>query len=138
MGAQVPSTAARGAGMRRALHDEREPGAMGRGLFCSLGVWAVAVLLVLVLGSGRAVAQDKKPKGKDTASADEEKPKVKVERGAGGKKIYRITTGFVIEGRIQKPNAFYVLERSQINYDWVALKKHFLPKILEATRRSPF
>ncbi len=31
---------------------------------------------------------------------DEKNPKVKVERGAGGKKVYRITQEFVIEGRI--------------------------------------
>ncbi len=80
----------------------------------------------------------------DSASADsgkkegEEAPEVKVERGAGGKKVYRITTGFVIEGRIQKPNAFYVLERSQINYDWAALKKNFIPRILDAVKKSPF
>jgi len=64
--------------------------------------------------AAEAQAQDKKE--------GEEAPKVKVERGKGGKKVYRITTSFVIEGRIQKPNAFYVLERSQINYGWVQLK----------------
>ncbi len=69
---------------------------------------------------------------------DEKNPKVKVERGAGGKKVYRITQGFVIEGRIQKPNAFYVLQRSQINYDWADLKESFVPRILNAVNKSPF
>ncbi|MCC6751729.1 MAG: hypothetical protein IT371_29020 [Deltaproteobacteria bacterium] len=82
-------------------------------------------------------------KAKDAAKAakttgNEEAPGVKVERGAGGKKVYRITTGFVIEGRIQKPNAFYVLERSQINYDWAQLKQDFVPRIVDAVRGSPF
>ena len=92
-------------------------------------------MMVLVLASAlllvadNASAQDKK---------DESAPKVKVERGKGGKKVYRITTSFVIEGRIQKPNAFYVLERSQINYDWVALKKNFMPRILDSVRKHPF
>jgi hypothetical protein len=76
---------------------------------------------------------------RDPAEAKgEEAPKVKVERGAGGRKIFRITTGFVIEGRIQKPNAFYVLQRSQINYDWAKLKKDFTPRILESVESSPF
>ncbi len=83
-----------------------------------------------LLFAGDALAQDKKE--------GEEAPKVKVERGKGGKKVYRITTSFVIEGRIQKPNAFYVLERSQINYDWVALKKNFMPRILDSVRKHPF
>ena len=74
----------------------------------------------------------------DEKKAGEATPKVKVERGRGGKKVYRITTGFVIEGRIQKPNAFYVLQRSQINYDWAALKQKFVPRILDAVEKSPF
>jgi hypothetical protein len=65
-------------------------------------------------------------------------PKVKVERGAGGRKTFRITTAFVIEGRIQKPNAFYVLQRSQINYDWAKLKRDFIPRITEAVSGHPF
>ena len=87
-------------------------------------------------GDGDKAASGDKDKGK--AGNEEESPEVKVERGAGGKKVYRITTGFVIEGRIQKPNAFYVLERSQINYDWAALKKNFIPRILDAVKKSPF
>ena len=98
------------------------------------GLLAVA----LVIGaSGTGWAQPKK----DEAATDKDKadmPKVKVERGKGGKKVYRITQGFVIEGRIQKPNAFYVLQRSQINYDWADLKHKFVPRILDAVRKSPF
>jgi len=90
-----------------------------------------------LLVCGVAAAQPKK----DEAKGEEKKedaPKVKVERGAGGKKVYRITQGFIIEGRIQKPNAFYVLQRSQINYDWAGLKQQFVPRILDALRKSPF
>jgi hypothetical protein len=65
-------------------------------------------------------------------------PKVKVERSASGQKIFRITEGIVVEGKIQKPNAFYVLQRSQLDYDWETLKQDFLPKILEAASRHPF
>jgi hypothetical protein len=65
-------------------------------------------------------------------------PKVKVERSATGQKIFRITEGIVVEGKIQKPNAFYVLQRSQLDYDWESLKQDFLPKILEAASHHPF
>ena len=65
-------------------------------------------------------------------------PKVKVERSANGQKIFRITEGIVVEGRIQKPNAFYVLQRSSIDYDWDSLKQDFLPKILQAASQHPF
>jgi hypothetical protein len=65
-------------------------------------------------------------------------PQVRVERGAGGKKIYRITDAIRIEGKIQKPEAFYVLQKSSINYDWLDLKQDFIPKILDSVSRAPF
>jgi hypothetical protein len=65
-------------------------------------------------------------------------PKVKIERSASGQKIFRITEGIVVEGRIQKPNAFYVLQRSSMDYDWETLKQDFLPKVLQAASHHPF
>ena len=63
---------------------------------------------------------------------------MKVERGAGGKKVYRITEAIRIEGKIQKPEAFYVLQKSSINYDWQELKQDFVPKIVDSVSRAPF
>jgi hypothetical protein len=74
------------------------------------------------------------PSGGTTA----QDPKVMVERGAGGKKVYRITEAIRIEGKIQKPEAFYVLQKSSINYDWTELKQDFVPKILESVAAPPF
>jgi hypothetical protein len=74
------------------------------------------------------------PAGADGA----EQAKVKVERGAGGKKVYRIEGEIVIEGKIQKPEAFYVLQKSSINYDWHELKQAFVPKILDSVTKAPF
>jgi hypothetical protein len=71
-------------------------------------------------------------------SADDQQTKVKVERGAGGKKIYKIEGEIVIEGKIQKPEAFYVLQKSGINYDWHELKQEFVPKILDSVTKAPF
>jgi hypothetical protein len=88
--------------------------------------------LVWLASPSRAQA----PAGAPAAGA--QAPAVKVERGEGGKKVYRITTEFVIEGRIQKPNAFYVLQRQNINYDWANLKQDFLPRITESVNGRPF
>ena len=71
-------------------------------------------------------------------SADDQQTKVKVERGAGGKKVYKIEGEIVIEGKIQKPEAFYVLQKSGINYDWHELKQEFVPKILDSVTKAPF
>ena len=94
--------------------------------------------IVTVVALALAVPALAQTDGKTEEGKDPPDPKVKVERGKGGKKVYRITQGFVIEGRIQKPNAFYVLQRSQINYDWAGLKQKFVPRILDAVRKSPF
>ena len=64
--------------------------------------------------------------------------KVKVEKGAGGKKVYRITEEIRIEGKIQKPEAFFFYQKSTINYDWQELKQDFIPKILDSVSHSPF
>lgn len=94
---------------------------------------ASAFALVAVSTSASVVfAQDAAPT--DNAPA----PKVKVERSASGQKIFRITEGIVVEGKIQKPNAFYVLQRSSMDYDWESLKQDFLPKILQAASQHPF
>ena len=89
------------------------------------------------LVSSSAFAQEKTaPVAGQPEAADA--PKVKVERGKGGKKVYRIEEEIRIEGKIQKPEAFYVLQKSGINYDWQELKQDFLPKIVESVSRTPF
>jgi hypothetical protein len=75
--------------------------------------------------------------GGESAGADAP-TKVKVEKGAGGKKIYRITDEIRIEGKIQKPEAFFFYQKSSINYDWQELKQDFIPKILDSVSRAPF
>ncbi len=92
------------------------------------------VIALLTLAPVAALAQDAEPASAPAPAA----PKVKVERTASGQKIFRITEGIVVEGKIQKPNAFYVLQRSSMDYDWESLKQDFLPKIMQATQRHPF
>lgn len=74
----------------------------------------------------------------DANAAGGQPAKVKVERGAGGRKIYKIEGEIVIEGKIQKPEAFYVLQKSGINYDWHELKQDFVPRILDSVTKAPF
>lgn len=99
---------------------------------------------MLLLAAPRAGAQEEQPSepapqaGAKAPGKNDQAPKVKVERGKGGRKVFRITTSWVIEGRIQKPNAFYVLQRSQINYDWAKMKQNFLPKITDSVSETPF
>jgi hypothetical protein len=115
----------------------------------SFPVLALAVLVVAGLAdlaggaepaAGARAAVSPVPGGAGGAGGAEgsDAPKVKVERGAGGKKIYRITEDIRIEGKIQKPEAFFIYQKSSINYDWQEMKQDFLPRILESVNRAPF
>jgi hypothetical protein len=119
--------------------------AMGRSLVARGSIGALCALsLSLTLGLGSAAAQT--PRAPAPAAAAPPPPaapaegpaKVKVEKGAGGKKVYRITEEIRIEGKIQKPEAFFFYQKSSINYDWQELKQDFIPKIVDSVSRSPF
>lgn len=43
-----------------------------------------------------------------------------------------------IEGRIQKPQAFYILQRSNLNFEGLELKNSFVPKIIKSVEKAPF
>lgn len=43
-----------------------------------------------------------------------------------------------IEGRIQKPQAFYILQRSNLNFEGLELKQSFIPKIIKSVEKQPF
>jgi len=109
----------------------------------------LALGMLLAAGQGSSLAQGtaiKPPPPGKPAAADpkapappaDSTPKVKVERGAGGHKVYRITEEIRIEGKIQKPEAFFFYQKSSINYDWQELKQDFMPKILDSVSRAPF
>lgn len=43
-----------------------------------------------------------------------------------------------IEGRVQKPNAFYILNRSNIGYQVMELRTTFLQQVVRSVRNDPF
>jgi len=43
-----------------------------------------------------------------------------------------------IEGRVQKPNAFYILNRSNIGYSPTELRTSFVNKIVRSVKYTPF
>ena len=95
-----------------------------------------AVTLVAILVPAVAFAQDKKSK-----CADEQQkggPNYEIVRGPDGRKIFKIKTGFCIEGKVPKPSVIYVLNASTINYEWENLKQDFLPRTLKSVESSPF
>jgi hypothetical protein len=55
----------------------------------------------------------------------------------GGKKVIKLDT-LTVEGRIQKPEAFYVLPRSNLNFDELQKSESFVPKIEKSVQKDPF
>ena len=78
-----------------------------------------SALAVSALLAGTASAQDK-------GSAAKRKPKVI--------QLEEIT----IEGRVQKPNAFYILNRSNLGYEVLDLRTSFLRDVVKSVQRDPF
>ncbi len=44
----------------------------------------------------------------------------------------------IVEGRIEKPEAFYILQPTNLNYEHVELQESFIPELLDTVRESPF
>jgi hypothetical protein len=53
------------------------------------------------------------------------------------KRVIRLET-ITVEGRIQKPQAFYILQRSNLNFDGLERVESFLPKIVKSVEKEPF
>ncbi|MGF1511402.1 MAG: hypothetical protein ACFB9M_18070 [Myxococcota bacterium] len=84
---------------------------------CSRRLWWVHIAIGLVLSwsAGSAVAQQQR------------RPR----------RVIRLDVTR-IEGRIQKPQAFYILQRSNLNFEGLELKNSFVPKIIESVEEEPF
>ncbi len=44
----------------------------------------------------------------------------------------------VIEGKVAKPQVFYVLGRSRISYEGIKLERSFVDRIVASAQRNPF
>jgi len=58
-------------------------------------------------------------------------------QSSGERKVIRLEA-IKVEGRIQKPQAFYILQRSNLNFEGLELKQSFVPKIVDSVRKAPF
>jgi hypothetical protein len=59
------------------------------------------------------------------------------EKQARKKKVIRLDA-ITVEGRIQKPQAFYILQRSQLNFDELNRSESFVPKVVQSVEKEPF
>lgn len=78
-----------------------------------------------------ALAQDPNPEASTAESASGET----LERG--GKRI-SLDDEFNVEGKLEKPSAFFVFKRSALEYDWARLDAQFAPLVLESVQDPLF
>lgn len=53
------------------------------------------------------------------------------------KKVIRLDA-ITVEGRIQKPQAFYILQRSTLNFDELNRAETFIPKVEKSVEKDVF
>jgi hypothetical protein len=78
---------------------------------------ALALLATLLVGASGASAQEA--------------------RRARAPKIIELEE-IKIEGRVQKPNAFYILNRSNLGYEVMELRTSFVQEVVRSVRKEPF
>jgi hypothetical protein len=85
---------------------------------------------MLTIGAGSAGAQappqPRKQGAKQTSNAKQT-----------SKKILRLED-MKVEGRIQKPQAMFLMPRANLNYGDLERAESFLPKVTRAAEREPF
>jgi hypothetical protein len=89
----------------------------------------------------RALAQDPTPEGGTQPSASEPaKPTSGTSSGTrpGGGKRINLDDEFLVEGKLEKPSAFFVFKRSALEYDWARLDAQFTPLVLESVQDPLF
>jgi hypothetical protein len=55
-----------------------------------------------------------------------------------GNKSISLDDEFLVEGKLEKPSAFYVLRRSATDYDWARMDAVFTPLVLESVQDPLF
>ena len=92
--------------------------------------FAAFCLVALLATSSTPARADDPPAKADAAAAP-------ARAGAPAKKVLRLEE-FTVEGRLQKPQAFFILPRNNQTFDDGDKKESFLPKIVKTCDKDPF
>lgn len=83
----------------------------------------------------QALAQDPVPE--DGSEASPASPDAGKARTSGKRRI-SLDDEFLVEGKLEKPSAFFVFRRSAVEYDWARLDALFAPLVLESVQDPLF
>ncbi|KFE61914.1 hypothetical protein [Hyalangium minutum] len=64
-------------------------------------------------------------------------PALAQDSGAKKKKVIRLDA-LTVEGKIQKPQAFYILQRSNLNFEELNKPESFKEKVVQSVDKQPF
>jgi hypothetical protein len=98
----------------------------------AFSVLAGAGVLSTMLLPCQALAQDPVPEGGSAASS------TNPDKRTSGKKRISLDDEFLVEGKLEKPSAFFVFKRSAVDYDWARLDALFAPLVLESVQDPLF
>lgn len=91
---------------------------------------AASLASVLWLGTPAAEPAASSAPAKPSPRASAAQPSAK-------KKIIRLDA-ITVEGRIQKPQAFYILQRSNLSFGELSRSDSFVPKVIHSVDKDPF
>ncbi len=92
---------------------------------------AVSLASMLWMGTAAAEPASSAPPAKRAAA------KTASSEVTGKKKVIRLDA-ITVEGRIQKPQAFYILQRSNLNFEELNRSESFIPKVVRSVEKDPF
>jgi hypothetical protein len=98
-------------------------------------VLAVAAVLSTMLLPCWALAQDPTP---ESSSDSSKTSSTTSSSSSSGTKRISLDDEFLVEGKLEKPSAFFVFKRSALEYDWARLDALFTPLVLESVQDPLF
>ncbi|MCE9673799.1 hypothetical protein LY474_38990 [Myxococcus stipitatus] len=93
-----------------------------------------ALALLVLLAAAPSLAQDAKP---STPAPQATAPRGEPAKKPAPRKVIRLDA-LTVEGRIQKPQAFYILPRSNLSFDDLNRAESFVPKVEQSVEQEPF
>lgn len=102
------------------------------------GLALTSLLLAAPAQAAPAPAKSAKSAKPNPAGAAKSDLKPEARPKPGGNKQISLDDDFLVEGRLEKPSAFYVLRRSSTDYDWARLDAVFTPLVLESVQDPLF
>ncbi|ABF86047.1 hypothetical protein MXAN_1920 [Myxococcus xanthus DK 1622] len=88
-----------------------------------------AFALIVLLAAAPVLAQDASQASSSSSGATSPKK--------APRKVIRLEA-ITVEGRIQKPQAMYILQRSNLSFDDLSRTESFVPKVEKSVEQEPF